>query len=191
MECNVLTVAGLCNSGPQHWQTLWEARHRAWVRAPHRDWNNPQQAEWVAELDGAIAQCDGPPLLVAHSLGCMTIAHWASSGSVLKIAGAFLVAPADVEADSYPVEKNGFIPLPLATLPFPSIVLASADDPLVSLERARQFAAAWGSDFENIGNLGHVNGDSHLGQWPQGHALLEKFCAVINMARAQNQGQPP
>ena len=53
MDCDVLILAGLWNSGPQHWQTLWERRHPGWVRAPHRDWNNPDCREWVAELDGA------------------------------------------------------------------------------------------------------------------------------------------
>lgn len=179
MECNVLTVAGLWNSGAQHWQTLWEAKHPEWVRAPHRDWNNPERGEWVAELDAAIAQCDGPPLLVAHSLGCAAIAHWAHSGSALKVAGAFLVAPADVEADSYPVDKNGFAPLPMATLPFPTFVVASADDPFVTVERARQFAQAWGSRFAEIGSRGHVNGDSNLGQWDEGYQMLEQFCRQV------------
>ena len=182
MECNVLTVAGLWNSGPQHWQTLWEARHPEWVRAPHRDWSNPARDEWVAELDAAIAQCEGPPLLVAHSLGCIAIAHWAQSGSALKVAGAFLVAPADVDADSYPVDKNGFAPLPLAALPFPTVVIASADDPFVSVERARRFAQAWGGAFAEIGNKGHVNGDSHLGQWDEGYQMLEQFCLKLSAA---------
>lgn len=178
MECNVLTLSGLWDSGPHHWQTLWEAR-RNWVRVPHRDFNNPARDEWVAELDAAIAQCEGPPLLVAHSLGCVTVAHWARSESVLQVAGAFLVAPADVDADSYPVEKNGFAPVPLEKLPFPTMVVASTDDPFVSPARARQFAQAWGSSYHEIGNKGHVNGDSQLEAWEEGFQLLEGFCGSL------------
>lgn len=180
MDCNVLTLAGLWNSGPQHWQTLWEQDKQAWVRVPHRDWNNPDCHEWVAELDAAIAACEGPPLLVAHSLGTMLVAQWAKSGSELKIAGAFMVAPSDVEAASYPVDSNGFAPVPMEKLPFPSMVLASADDPFVGLERARQIAQAWGSKFVEIGACGHVNGEAGLGDWPQGKQLLEEFCAEIS-----------
>lgn len=176
MQCNVLTVTGLWDSGPQHWQTLWEARHRDWVRVPHRDFNTPERDEWVAELDAAIAQCEGPPLLVAHSLGCSTVAHWARSGSALRIAGAFLVAPADIDADSYPVAKNGFAPVPMERLPFPSFVVASADDPIVTLARARAFAEAWGSGYADVGNRGHLNGDSALGDWEEGYGLLQEFC---------------
>ena len=121
MECNVLVLAGLWNSGPQHWQTLWEHKHPGWQRVPHRDWFNPDRHEWVSELDGAIAAAEGgPPILVAH---------WAASDSPLKVVGAFLVAPSDVEAPSYPADASSFKPMPLAKLPFPSIVVASSDDP--------------------------------------------------------------
>jgi predicted alpha/beta hydrolase family esterase len=180
MDCNVLTLAGLWNSGPQHWQTLWEAKYPAWVRVPHRDWSNPNCHEWVAELDAAIAACEGPPLLVAHSLGTMLVAHWARSGSQLKVAGAFLVSPSDVEAPSYPVDANGFAPVPMQQLPFPSMVVASGDDPFVSIARARSFAQAWGSKLVEIGAAGHVNGDAGYGPWPQGEQLLEQFCAGLS-----------
>lgn len=179
MECDVLTLAGLWNSGPQHWQSHWETTHDAWVRVAHRDWNMPQCDEWVGELDAAVAQCDGPPLLVAHSLGCMLVAHWAQSGSQLKVAGALLVCPSDVEAGSYPVDPNGFRPIPQLPLPFPTLVVASADDPFVTIERARQFAAAWGSRLVEVGNAGHINADSGHGPWPEGEKLLAQLCAQL------------
>ncbi|MEJ7806189.1 MAG: alpha/beta hydrolase [Telluria sp.] len=180
MECKVLTLAGLFNSRPQHWQTLWEHQHPDWVRVQHRDWSNPDCHEWVAELDAAIAASDGPPLLVAHSLGAMLVAHWARSGSMLKVAGAFMVAPTDVEAGSYPVPPNGFAPVPMENLPFPSVVLASSNDPFVEIARARRFAQAWGSRFVDLGPAEHVNGDAGLGTWPQGEQLLEEFCAQLS-----------
>jgi predicted alpha/beta hydrolase family esterase len=179
MDCEVLTLAGLWNSGPQHWQTCWEHKHPHWKRVPHRDWNNPVCHEWVVELDAAIGASEGPPLLVAHSLACVLVAQWARSGSNLHIAGAFLVAPSDVDAPSYPVDANGFGPMPLDTLPFPSIVVASSNDDYVSLERARQFAQAWGSKFVEIGPAGHINGDSGFGAWPQGEQMLADFCAEL------------
>jgi predicted alpha/beta hydrolase family esterase len=90
MKCDILIVAGLWNSGPQHWQTHWERKYSKWERVAHRDWHAPDRDEWVAELDAAIAACDGRPILVAHSLGCMLVAQWAQwacsqGGSPLKI----------------------------------------------------------------------------------------------------------
>lgn len=180
MECDVLVLAGLWDSGPQHWQTLWEKQHPNWQRAPHRDWINPERHEWVAELDAAIAASDaGPPILVAHSLACALVAHWAASDSTLRIAGAFLVAPSDVEAPSYPEEAVGWAPMPMRKLPFPSIVVASSNDEYVSLERARAFAEAWGSRFVEIGEAGHINGASGYGAWPEGEKMLAEFCGQL------------
>jgi len=180
MKCDILILAGLWNSGPEHWQTHWERKYPAWTRAAHRDWNNPERDEWVAELDAAIAACQGRPILVAHSLGCMLAAQWAQSDSRLKVAGAFLVAPSDTEAPSYPIGSNGFAPIPMAPLPFPSIVVTSTDDPYVTLARAHAFASAWGSRVVEIGKAGHVNADSGYGAWPEGEALLEEFCRDLN-----------
>ncbi|WP_426172694.1 RBBP9/YdeN family alpha/beta hydrolase [Massilia sp. TWR1-2-2] len=180
MECDVLVLAGLWNSGPQHWQTLWQHKYPAWQRVPHRDWINPDCHEWVVELDAAIAAAEGPPMLVAHGLACALVAHWAASDSALKVAGAFLVAPSDVEAPSYPADASSFKPMQLAKLAFPSIVVASSNDPYVTIERARQFAQAWGSRFVEIGAAGHINGDSGHGAWPEGEKLLADFCAELS-----------
>lgn len=179
MEFEVLTLPGLWNSGPQHWQTNWERKHPGWKRVPHRDWNTPRCGEWVAELDAAIAACKRPPVLAAHSLSCALVAHWAAARSQHKVAGAFLVAPSDVEAPAYPKEATGFAPMPLERLPFPSIVVASADDEYVSIERARAFGAAWGSTLAEIGDAGHINGASGYGEWPDGERMLLDFCAKV------------
>lgn len=182
MNCDVLILPGLWNSGPRHWQSLWHERNPHWRRAEHRDWTNPHCDEWVAELNAAIADCQGAPILVAHSLGCMLVAHWALSGSPLKVAGAFLVAPSDVEAPSYPVEQNCWAPIPLQPLPFPSLVVRSANDPFASRDRTGAFAGAWGSRLVEIGDAGHLNTESGHGDWPEGLALLEQFCDELSGA---------
>ncbi|MES2263089.1 MAG: alpha/beta hydrolase [Pseudomonadota bacterium] len=179
MTHEVLTLAGLWNSGPQHWQTRWEAKHPSWSRVPHGNYDTPDKDAWVAELDAAIARCTRPPVLAAHSLACSLVTRWAASGSKHRIAGAFLVAPSDVDAPSYPDCTTGFQPMLLQALPFPSIVIASSDDVYVSAARARQFAAAWGGRFIDIGPAGHINGDAGYGVWPEGEALLLDFCAQV------------
>jgi uncharacterized protein len=178
----VLILPGLYDSGPEHWQSRWETEHPAFVRVRQRDWETPDRAEWVATLEAAIASSPEPAVLVAHSTSCCLVAHWAAAhggGSrvpmVRRVRAALLVAPSDVEAPSYPAGPTGFAPTPLAPLPFPSIVVASTDDVYVSVERAERFAAAWGSRFEVVGALGHLNSASGLGSWPEGFALLEEL----------------
>ena len=150
-----LCVAG--NSDPI-FQRLMALIGRPDLAADPRFATNAGRCRHAADLDAAIAACQGMPILVAHSLGCMLVAQWAQSGSSLKVAGAFLVAPSDTEAPSYPIGTNGFAPIPMAPLPFPSLVITSSDDPYVSLERAHAFAAAWGSRVVEIGAAGHIIG---------------------------------
>ncbi len=87
-------------------------------------------------------------VLAAHSLGCCTVAHLARDAAPAELArvrGALLVAPSDVEAPSYPAGTKGFAPMPLARLPFASIVVGSSNDEYVAPERARFFAGSWGA----------------------------------------------
>jgi uncharacterized protein len=176
---NVLTIPGLWNSGPLHWQTQWEPKH-GFTRVQQRDFDRPNRLEWVATLDEAIRAQAEPPILAAHSLGCTLVAQWVADRSGVGVAGAFLVAPSDVEAPGYPEVGRDFASMPLVRLPFPSIVVASTNDEYVSTDRARRFAEAWDSELVFIGEAGHINGASGHGPWPEGEALLMQFAARVN-----------
>ena len=173
-----LILPGLFNSGPEHWQTLWEQRDPSCRRVEQAEWETPRCADWVARLDDAVAGSEESVVLVAHSSSCALVAHWArdaSSENLAKVRGALLVAPSDPEAPSYPEGPAGFAPMPLLRLPFPSIVVASRDDPYLTIERAREFAAGWGSELVDIGDAGHVNAASGFGPWPTGYGLLQRL----------------
>jgi predicted alpha/beta hydrolase family esterase len=168
-------LPGYGDSGPQHWQSLWEAADAACRRVVQRDWYAPALAEWLAALESAVASCEAAPILVAHSLGCALVAHFAARNR-RPIAGALLVAPADVDALAMVLDSvETFAPVPLAPLPFPSIVVASDDDPYVSPSRAEAFARALGSRFVRAGAAGHINSDSGHGDWPLGRELLAEL----------------
>ncbi len=142
------------------------------------DWDTPRRDDWVAGLERAVAAAEGPVVLAAHSLGCALVAHWAgASRHSSKVRGALLVAPSDVEAPSYPAGTVGFAPMPLARLPFPSIVVMSTDDEYVRPPRAAHFARAWVSRLVDAGAKGHINSSSGLRGWPEGFALLEELRA--------------
>ena len=172
----VLVLPGFHGSGPEHWQTLWAVRHPGFRRVEQADWETPRCRDWVARLDAAVAEHGQRALLVAHSAGCALVAHWVAARRGV-VRGALLVAPSDTERPSFPAGPTGFAPLPLVRLPFPSTVVASADDPYVSLERATLFARAWGSRFVDVGAAGHVNAASGLGDWPAGFELLLELAA--------------
>jgi predicted alpha/beta hydrolase family esterase len=77
-----------------------------------------------------------------------------------------------VDRKDSPPQIKDFHPVPRKMLPFPSVVVASNNDPFLSMDRAREIARNWGSRFVDIGPAGHVNGDSGLGDWPEGKRLL-------------------
>jgi predicted alpha/beta hydrolase family esterase len=170
---NVLVLPGWQNSGPQHWQSMWEQRY-GYVRVEQHDWDRPRRGDWVARLEDVLLTRDEPAVLVAHSLGCMLVAAWAAhSKNPQRVKAALLVAPGDPERPDVREQIPGWSPIPLQALPFPSVLVASRDDPFCEFERARLFAHAWGSQFMDYGLCGHINADSGLASWPEGHVLLQ------------------
>jgi uncharacterized protein len=173
----VLIIPGLGDSGPQHWQSLWEASHAEYQRVRQTDWECPRCADWVLNLDAAISAANQPVVLVAHSMGCIAVIHWAATtgNPDKRVAAALLVSPPDVEAETIPIGPTGFAPCPLIPLPFKSIVVASTDDPFATIERAKTFATAWGSEFVILESAGHVNAASGHGPWLEGERLLRQL----------------
>ena len=168
-----LIVPGWRGSGDDHWQTHWQHRLPSTSRTRVASWDEPALDDWVGALDRAIQPIDAPILLIAHSLGCITVAHWAARAEASpRIAGALLVAPADVERGSVRRELAGFAPIPMSRLPFPSLVVGSTNDPAASAQRASDFAGAWHSTCHILQGAGHINAESGHYRWEEGLRLL-------------------
>ncbi len=171
----VLILPGWQNSGPDHWQSRWE-RDYGYHRVEQHDWMRPLRGDWVIRLEETLLQCREPAVLVAHSLGCLLVAAWAAaSHAPQRVKAALLVAPGDAERAELRAVLRSWSPLALQRLPFPSVLIGSGNDPYCSLERARGFADAWGSDFIDYGPCGHLNAESGLGVWSYGHEILAQF----------------
>lgn len=175
----VLVLPGLSSSGPTHWQTLWEQDNPGWRRVEQQDWFDPDPMNWVRSIERYVSACSEPPVLVAHSLATVALAHWARLYNS-KVRGAFLVAPADVESPNpHSHLLQAFCPIPRERLPFPCMVVASSNDPYGSLPRITQLAQDWGAELVVAGALGHINAASGMGAWEQGQELLRCFVARI------------
>jgi len=174
----VLTLPGLWSSGPDHWQSQWERRDDSFMRVEQDDWELPMLSDWVARLSAVVHRMNGPVVLAAHSAGCVLAAHWAHHAPTAeraKVMGALLVAPADAEAASFPNGPIGFAPISMRRVPFPTIVVASRNDPYVTFDRAATLATAWGARLQDAGMSGHINTASGHGPWPDGWTLLEQL----------------
>ena len=170
MSTPVLIVPGIGGSGPEHWQSRWQALEPSYRRVQMPDWDRPELEGWLSALSAAVLAAPTPPVLVAHSLGCLTVAHWAARGG--RARAALLVAVPDPRGPEFPPEASSFEPLPLTPIPFPTLVVASQNDSYGSFEFAAGCAKAWGSELSDIGNAGHINADSGLGDWSAGRQLL-------------------
>ena len=171
-DYEVLVLAGWRNSGPAHWQSRWEQLFPAFQRVQQQDWLQPRCKDWVSALEQAVDAAQKPVLLIAHSLGCVTLAQWAARFDTVKVAGALLVAPADVERTNVAPALRNFSPLPRRPFGFPALLVASDNDPCCSAWRAAELAEAWGAEFRLMAGLGHINADSGLGDWEAGLDLL-------------------
>ena len=188
-DIEIVIVPGWSSSGPDHWQSRWQRNLPNVTRVEQDDWYGANKDAWVGKLISTLSTVQRPAILVAHSLGVITLAHAASKFPPGLANGAFLVAPADVEqANLWPEtdghtfdrENSGFAPIPKDTFGFPTTLVASSNDPYCELKRAQSFAEAWGANLINAGDIGHINVDSGHGPWPEGLLRFGKFLQKLS-----------
>ena len=179
-DTTVLLLPGWQNSDAAHWQSRWEAVHGD-RRVDQHEWMHPRRGDWSARLEEEVLAAPGPVALVAHSLGCILVAAWAAhSRQTAKVRAALLVAPGDLERDDLRQMIPGWAPIVRHRLPFPALLVAADDDPYCDAQRSRGMAADWGARFVDRGPGGHLNGESGLGDWPEGRALLNELLTTDN-----------
>jgi predicted alpha/beta hydrolase family esterase len=177
----ILIVPGLRDHVAEHWQTLLEAKLPNARSVPPLEHDKLSRDARVAALDAALADIEGPVILVAHSAGVMITVHWARQHR-RPIHAALLATPADLESPmpaGYPtvdaLRDNGWLPVPRTRLPFPSILAASSTDPLCSSRRAAELADMWGSRLLELGDVGHLNPAAGYGEWKLAEALIDSL----------------
>lgn len=171
----ILTIPGLHNSGPAHWQSLWEHKFSESERIELGDWDNPDKDRWVRRIAAAIEAESEPVLVAAHSLGCHAFAHWFAAASAVtrtRVAGALLVAPPDLSRLRHEHGTLSFADSPSFTSRVPMIVVASDNDPYAQTAHVWRLARQWDARFVNAGPFGHINADSAIGDWPYGQYLI-------------------
>ncbi len=179
-ETDILIVSGLGNSGGEHWQTRWEQKIQSARRVEQANWDRPEFEDWLDHIVDAAKAAAKPVVIVAHSLGAIAVVHAAQRLASLNVKGAFLVAP---PGETYMVEHEDidlkFASVPRDPLPFPSVLVASRNDPFCPHLEAEEWAYAWGSAFSDAGEAGHINTDSGHGPWPEGLMRFAGFLANI------------
>lgn len=178
-DADILIVPGYTGSGPDHWQSRWEAKLSSARRVEQAEWSKPVREDWTTTLANAVNAAEKPVVLVAHSLGVPTLVQ-ALPLFRKPVAGAFMVAAPDVANPAIrPKHLMTFGPYPRDPLPFPSITVASRNDPYCAFEVAEDIASAWGSLFIDAGVSGHINAASGHGPWPEGSMTFAHFMSRL------------
>lgn len=184
-DTDILIIPGWSGSGPDHWQSRWVAKLATARVVEQEDWYKPSRHLWAERIVQAVRAATRPVVLVAHSAGVSAVAHAAEHLHPGDVAGAFLVAPASERAKgAIHGMAADFIPHRLELLPFPSVLIASNNDPYCTPEEAQELANAWGSEFVDAGESGHINSGSGHGPWPDG---LLRFAGFLRSLTAVPQ----
>ena len=174
----LLIVPGLADSGPAHWQSWLQSQRRDAVRVKQRDWLAPELERWAARIASTLDHAGpGPWVVAAHSFGCLALVHYLQSNPVSPVVGALLVAPA--EPDRFGI--GGL--LPLRSLPIPTTLMFSENDPWLTPASARRCAARWSSQSVNLGAAGHVNAEAGFGPFPLALRWIDAFSAEAEAPR--------
>lgn len=178
-DADILMIPGPGNGDADHWLARWQAKLSTARLIQDDHWDRESTSDLTGTTLAAIEASERPVVLVAHSTGVVSAIH-AAPLAQKKIAGAFLVSPPQLEGNGKIARKlRRFGAYPREPLPFPSIVVASRNDPHGSHEHAGDLANAWGSLFVDAGESGHIDGNSGHGPWPEGSMVFARFIAQL------------
>lgn len=175
-ETDILLIPGYGKTLPGHWLLRWRDKMPTARVVKQAELHAPSRKDWLDTLVKEVEAAERPVVLVAHSLGCILVAHGAHALKD-KIKGAYLVAPSDWDRDGLVAEFDGgdFKPIPTQPLPFHAHLVASRNDPYCDYERAQAFSKAWGATFQDAGEAGHINLECGHGPWPEGLMSFAHF----------------
>ncbi len=176
-EADILFVPGPGPLTDDHWLKRWESRLSTAQLLGGRDHANRER--WADGIRTAVAQAQRPVVLVAHSLGVLASAHAMAGAELGLVRGGFFVsAPSERGVRALPGVDPALAP-PLGPLPFPSLLVASRDDPHASYEEMEAMALDWGSQIIDAGAAGHIDAASGHGPWPEGLMRFGAFLARL------------
>ena len=174
-DFDLLFVPGPSGGSEEDWSGRWRAKLST-ARLIHPA-DLPSPAGWIAAIAGAARAAERPVLFVGHGVGAAAIASAAQALHGADVRGAFLVAPPDDEGLLR--LANDDWALVRARLPWPSVVIASRNNPDGAYDPVAALAFDWGAELIDAGLAGALNAASGHGPWPEGLMQLAAFMKKI------------
>jgi uncharacterized protein len=183
-ETSILCIAGHLGPGIDHWQRRLVAKLSTAELVEQTDWVHGSLKIAVDTLVAAVAASTKPVVFVAHSVGASLVAHSVAAlqaqGVVERVKGAyFVVPPSEGSLSLFRGLDPKFIEVPRDPLPFPSLLVATSNDPFSTMEESASLASAWGSHLVEAGEAGHIDHNSGHGPWPEGMMRFAGFLSKL------------
>jgi len=165
----ILILHGWGGSDFPHWQS-WLSGEIAkdygcvsFLKLSNPDF--PNKNEWIEELTEELKNFK-PNIVVCHSLANILWFHLCNELKITKIEKLFLVAPPSLECKVE--ELKSFFPCKIPTNLYAkeALLVASTNDPYMSLDEASLLASSLGVEMVILQNAGHINTDGGYGEWP-------------------------
>ena len=158
-DATILALPGATPLDDAHWIGRWTRRLSTALPVPAGDGGDDPLPRLIEGAPGpvvALAYHEGIERLVAHA-------------DEYPVRAAFMVGPRGGTSMEERIEP----------LPFPSILVASRDDPLCPFETAEAMGARWGSLFVDAGEAGELGSASGRGPWPEGLLTFARFLSQL------------
>jgi uncharacterized protein len=183
-DTDILVIPGYEGAGPVHWQSRMVGKLSTARIVDQPDWLHSSQSIALAQIVKAVDEATRPIVFVAHSLGNILVAQavpeLTDQGLIDRVRGAYFVAAPVARAVAELAKVDpAFGNIPRDPLPFPSVLVASSNDPFASLEDSADLALAWGSKLIEAGEQGHINTASGHGPWPEGMMSFAGFLSKL------------
>ena len=154
---------GTSSPDEDHWISRWQ---RSIASA---SWLETSQG---SPADALVTQCaalNRPVVIVTHGHGIQVLLAATSDLAKTPIAGAFIVAPSGQE------ERLANAASASQPLPYPSVIVAPDDHPVLPSEAAERLAQNLGGHYVAAGAAGRLDAQSGHGPWPDGLMRLGWF----------------
>ena len=159
------------------WPSRWRSKLSTARFVHPADPADRRREAWTEAIASAARKATRPALFIGHGIGAAAIADAGAALDGADVRGAFLVAPPD-EQGLERLASPDWTPAH-APLPWPSLVIASRNDPYAAYDAVAALASDWGADLIDAGEAGGIDAASGHGPWPEGLMRLAAFIKGI------------